>query len=149
MSQEPGRLLGLDPGARRVGYALTDPTRALATPGGVFSNDGYERTVARVSELVARHEVTGLVIGLPLNMDDSEGDSARRARRLARKLQAALGLPVALEDERLSSLEADEVMRARREEGGRRRNPPSRDAVAAALILERHLARAEEEEPSP
>jgi putative holliday junction resolvase len=147
MSQEPGRLLGLDPGARRIGYALSDPTRALATPGGVFPNEGYDRTVARVSELVTRHEVTGLVIGLPLNMDDSEGGSARTARRLARKLEAALGLSVTLEDERLSSLEADEVMRERRESGGRR-NTPARDAVAAALILERHMARVAEQDPA-
>ncbi len=141
MSDE-GRVLALDPGDRRIGLALSDPTRTLASPLGVLPNGGYDATVAEVARLVALHQVTRVLVGLPLHLDGAESEGSKKARRLAGKLERALHLPVELVDEGLTSVEADDVLAEVRPT--KRRKPAAsgeRDAVAAAVILRAWLER--------
>jgi len=141
-STEPGRVLALDPGEKRVGYAFSDPTRTLATPGGAFPNEGYDASVRRVQAVVAGQGVTLVLVGLPLKPDGSEREGSTKARRLARKLADALKLPVELVDETCTSVEADDLLGQARPT--KRRKPATsgeRDAAAAAVILRGWLER--------
>ena len=129
-----GGLLGLDPGRRAIGVAGSDATRRMATPLETLRRSAWPRDLERLQRLADARAAAGLVVGLPLNMDGSEGPQARAAGRMARALARGLGLPALLWDERLSSFEAEERMRAQglgwRERAGRI------DAVAASVILE-------------
>jgi putative Holliday junction resolvase len=141
---EPGRVLALDPGEKRLGYAFSDPTRTLATPGGAFPNEGYDASVRRVQALVAGQGVTLVVVGLPVKHDGAPGEGAIKARRMARKLADALQLPVELVDESCTSVEADDLLEQARVPGRRAADKKSgrRDAVAAAVLLSGWLERA-------
>ena len=143
MTSEPGRVLALDPGDKRLGVALSDPTRTLGRPLLAFANEGYDATVRRVQALVTEHEVTRVLVGLPVHLDGGDSPGAVKARRLARKLEAALNLPVELVDEGLTSVEADDVLAQVRPSHRRGAAPKGeRDAVAAAVILRDWLERA-------
>ncbi|MEM1150800.1 MAG: Holliday junction resolvase RuvX [Pseudomonadota bacterium] len=130
-----GPLLGLDPGSKTIGLAACDAGRLIASPVETLSKG---RKLAPVLErLISIYDArnsAGLVIGLPLNMDGSEGPRAQSARALARNILKARDVPIALFDERLSSAQAERVMleadlsRARRAE--------LIDASAAAVILQ-------------
>lgn len=125
--------LGIDHGTRRVGIAASDPDAAFAfaVTTHVEGRDGS--VIELVKRLVAERGAVGVVVGLPLTADGSEGESAQRARRFAGLLAAALPVPVELWDERYTSREADRFLPARR---GRDRDSGERDAVAAELILQ-------------
>lgn len=127
--------MGLDPGERRTGVALSDPEGRLASPLLVITHSSLEKAVAAVAELAARHGVQGVVMGLAKNMDGTEGVQAARARRLARQLRERLGVDVVLVDERLSTFAAEEAL-AHLKPARRRRQL---DAVAAAIILQEYL----------
>jgi putative Holliday junction resolvase len=132
------RALGVDLGRVRIGLAIADDI--LATPRALttITRTVEARDLAAIVEVARDYEVTRAVLGLPLNMDGSEGASARLARAFAPRLETALGVPVELFDERLSSFEAETRLRDR--------GIPSRDwrgrvdAEAAAVILEGWLA---------
>ena len=141
----PGRVLGIDLGERRIGVALGDVETHSATPLTTLSRarrvDEDARVVAR---LAAEHRAESLVVGLPLNMDGSEGPQAASTREWAAAVAAATGLPIRFRDERLSSVRAEQRIGgpARGKSGG----PPSAaqrtahrsriDREAAALILQ-------------
>jgi len=131
------RMLALDLGTRRIGAALSDPTGTIASTLEVIPADSRARVIARVGELVAAHDVSRVIIGLPIRLDGTEGAEARRARQFAAALQQEIGLPVELLDERLSTAEAERAMLEADASRARRRE--RRDAVAAALILQRYL----------
>lgn len=132
-----GRVLGVDAGERRVGLALSDETRTLASPLEVLVRAaGLAPVLDTLIEVVQREGVTELVIGLPLNANGTEGRQARRARDFARVAERVVGLPVTLWDERLSTREAEAIVRA---QGGRTRSRTDIDAVAAAVILQDFL----------
>jgi putative Holliday junction resolvase len=128
------RYLGIDLGRARIGLALADDVLRAARPLAVVPRRGDETDVHALRELAETYEVTRAVLGLPLNMDGSEGPSARMARAFADRLRAGLGVPVELQDERLSTFEAESRLRERglsaREMKGRV------DAEAAAVILQ-------------
>jgi len=136
----PGmRLLGLDLGEKTIGLALSDTTLTVATPMQTLARGKFTADAAELVEIVAEHGVGGLVIGLPLNMDGSEGPSAQSARAFARNFARRSALPVALCDERLSTaavtrtlLEAD---------ASRKRRAALVDKMAAAYILQGALDR--------
>jgi len=130
-------MLALDLGTRRIGAALSDPTGTIASTLEVIPADSRARVIARVGELVAAHDVSRVIIGLPIRLDGTEGAEARRARQFAAALQQEIGLPVELLDERLSTAEAERAMLEADASRARRRE--RRDAVAAALILQRYL----------
>jgi putative Holliday junction resolvase len=133
------RLLGLDLGTKTIGLALSDVERRLATPLETLRRTAFKADAARLVALCERHGVGGLVVGLPLNMDGSEGPRAQATRAFLRNLAPLLPLPTALWDERLSTaavsrmlIEAD-VTRARRQ--------AVVDRMAAAYILQGVLDR--------
>jgi putative Holliday junction resolvase len=135
--QRRGRVLGVDAGERRIGLALSDETRMLASPLQVLvRDDGLAPILDALLELVRNEAVTEMVVGLPLNANGTEGRQARRARDFARVAERVVGLPVTLWDERLSTREAEAIVRA---QGGRTRSRTDIDAVAAAVILQDFL----------
>ncbi len=130
-----GSLLALDASKRRIGLAGTDPGRRLVTPLATFARGTWAEDVARLARVVGEREVAGLIVGLPLNMDGSTGPMAQAARALARNLDAAFGLPVLLQDERLTSFVVRDAIEEGRLPRPRRKGEPL-DHYAAAVILE-------------
>ncbi len=134
------RVLGLDPGERRIGVALSDPTGTLAQPLEVIVRRGRDAThLDRIADLVKDHDVRHVVVGLPLHMDGRAGQEAEAARRLGDAIAARTGLPVDFVDERWTTLEAERTLRALGSRGRRVRERA--DAVAAALVLRTWLDR--------
>jgi putative holliday junction resolvase len=139
------RALGIDAGAKRIGLALSDPSGTLASPWRTIRSLGSidldaVAIVALVAELRSEHAgepVSTIVVGLPRRLDGSPTAQTDRARALAAKLEAATGLATVLQDERLSSREAESRL-AQREKDWRRRKEKL-DAAAAAIILQDYL----------
>ena len=136
------RTLAIDLGARRVGLALSDEGGRFATPYDVITVSAPDAAVAPIAEIVRREGVERLVVGLPLNMDDTVGDAARRTVRWAGQLAAAVAKPVVFVDERLSSFAAEQKL-ADRKRGGERMTRADKkrrlDALAAAGFLQEFL----------
>jgi putative holliday junction resolvase len=138
-SRGRGRLLGIDLGARRVGVAVTDETQTSVRPLPFVPRSNWKRLLADVARLCREFDVRGVVVGLPLRLDGTEGEAAGEARRIARNLELSLSLPIYLQDERLTSRAADENLRAA---GLSPRERSERvDGEAAALILSDFLSR--------
>ena len=135
---ETGRLLAVDWGEIRIGLALSDETQTLATPlDTLVRRRGKRFPMSRFLELVAEHEPTGVVVGLPLTGEGAEEESAASARELALGLADRSGLPVELWDERMSTARA---LAAIREQGGSTRGRKSDvDSLAAAVLLQHFL----------
>jgi putative Holliday junction resolvase len=133
------RYLGLDLGRARIGLALADDVLRTARAHSTLRRRGEAADLAAIAGVAREYEVTRAVVGLPLNMDGSEGASARMARAFAVKLGGALQVPVELEDERLSTFEAEQRLRARGVSARDQR--PLVDAEAAAVILQGWLDR--------
>lgn len=133
-----GRLLAVDWGERRIGLALTDESQQLAQPLTTIARRAGKRLpIAAILKHVAAHQVVGLVVGLPLDELGGEGPPAMAARELADALSRRSGLPVALQDERMSTAR---VLRTVREMGGSTRGRRDEvDAMAAALLLQQFL----------
>jgi putative holliday junction resolvase len=135
-----GRVLCLDYGERRIGVAISDPSRTIASPlTTLVRRRGKRPPWPELAAIVSEREVEEVVVGLPLEMDGSEGDWAEEVRRFGGEVARRTGLPVRWVDERLSSVEAE---RAVRESGlpRRKREEKARiDASAAALILRSFL----------
>jgi len=128
------RYLGLDVGRARIGLALADDVLRTARAHRTVSRHGDAADLDAIAEVVADFEVTRAVVGLPLNMDGTEGGSARLARAFAARLEERLGLPVEFHDERLSTFEASTRLR---EQGLSARDQKGViDAEAAAVILQ-------------
>lgn len=128
------RYLGIDLGRARIGLALADDVLRTARPHSMVPRRSDAADLAAIGEVARAYEVERAVVGLPLNMDGSEGASARFARGFAGKLGAALGVPVELHDERLSTFEAEGRLR---DQGVRARDQRALiDAEAAAVILQ-------------
>ena len=136
-----GPVLGLDLGARRIGLAVSDEMAQIAFPAGHLERSGLEKDLETLSALASERAVTRIVVGLPKLLDGREGTGALAARRFARALSEKTALPVELQDERLTSVEAE---RALREAPARRRRDRKKvvDAMAATLLLRTFLERA-------
>ena len=132
------RLLGLDVGDRRIGVAVSDPTGLLASPISVYRRSDDLRDADHIVSLVEEYEASGVVVGLPMNMDGSEGPQAEKTRHFADILRRR-GLQILFWDERLSTMEATRLLMEHRHT---RRKVRSRvDMTAAALILQSYLDR--------
>ena len=136
----PGRgLIGLDLGTKTIGVAVSDRLRGVATPLETIRRRRFGLDAARVLEIAAGREIVGLVIGLPRNMDGTEGPRAQSARAFARNLRGIAEMPTAFWDERLSTVAAERALLEA--DASRRRRSQIIDSVAAAYILQGALDR--------
>ena len=136
----PGdQLVGLDPGTKTIGVAVSDGLRSLASPLTVVRRKKFGVDVAKVLEAGAGRQVAGWVIGLPVNMSGEEGPRAQSARAFARNLSRLVPQPILLWDERLSTVEAERAMISA--DVSRAKRADVIDAVAASYILQGALDR--------
>ena len=133
------RLLGFDLGTKTIGIAMSDVERRIATPLETIARTKFTADAQRIAALVARFGIGGLVLGLPVNMDGSEGPRAQATRAFARNLQALVPLPLAFWDERLSTAAVTRALIAA--DASRARRAEIVDQVAAAYILQGALDR--------
>ena len=131
------RLLGLDPGSKTIGLALSDVSLMLASPYGSLARGKLAANAAEVARIAAKEGVGGLLVGLPLGMDGRFGPAAQAAKDWAMAMGEATGLGVALWDERLSSAAVNRAMIAA--DVTRARRAAAVDAAAAAYILQAAL----------
>ncbi|MEO1069081.1 MAG: Holliday junction resolvase RuvX [Cyanobacteria bacterium J06638_6] len=129
--------LGLDIGRRRVGVAGCDGTGLIATGLTTLSRRSFTELVADIQQIAQARQAQVLVVGLPFTMDGEEGFQARQVRKVAEGLGVALAIPVIYVDERLSSVEAEHLMRASGQSVSREK--ALIDRKAAAIILQRWL----------
>ena len=129
------RLLGLDVGSKTVGLALSDVTRMIASPYRTLRRARFSEDAKALGEIVAREEVGGLILGLPVSMDGSEGPRCQSVRQFAANLGEVIDLPIAFWDERLSTA-AVERMLIRESDMTRKRRAEVVDKAAAAYILQ-------------
>jgi putative Holliday junction resolvase len=134
MSQttRPGRVLGLDLGDARIGVAISDDDRRLAVALGTVRT-GAPADIRAIASLVEEHAATLVVVGLPLSMSGARGPAANRAEVFAGVLADALAVPVELQDERLSTVEAERELREAGVSGADRRRVVDRSAAAVIL----------------
>ena len=134
-----GRVIGLDLGTRTIGLALSDVRRTVATPLETIRRTKFTADAARLIEIAREHQVTGLVLGLPLHLDGSEGRRAQSTRAFASNLNKISELPILLWDERLSTAAAERSLIEA--DASRSRRAEVVDKVAAAIILQGALDR--------
>jgi putative Holliday junction resolvase len=128
-----GRVLGLDLGDARVGVAISDPERRVAVPHGTIRTGQPPGELKAVAALVGELDVTAVVVGHPRSMSGASGPRAQQAEAFAEALRAIVGVPVELQDERLSTAEAERSLREAGVSGRRRRQVV--DESAATVIL--------------
>ena len=131
------RWLGIDHGSRRIGVAVSDANGSIASPLKVIAAEPLARAFEWIAALTAEYGASGVVVGWPLNMDDTEGPQGALVRRFAIDLAEATGLDVRLWDERLTSAAADAKLAGLYT---RKKKKARQDAVAAATILGDFLA---------
>ncbi len=134
-----GALIGLDLGSKTIGVAASDPDRHLAAPVETIARRRFGLDAGRILELGAERRAVGIVLGLPINMDGSEGARAQSARAFARNLAKLTDLPIALWDERLSTAAVERALIAA--DASRARRKAVIDQHAAAYILQGALDR--------
>ena len=134
-----GALLGVDFGDKRTGLAVCDPTRIIATAIGVISVGGIEKTADEVARIARERGVCAVVVGLPVNMDGSEGFRAARYRKFAWLLEERLGedTPVLLFDERMTTMTATRFLNETNTRGQKRKEVI--DALSAQIILQNFI----------
>jgi putative Holliday junction resolvase len=134
----PGRILGLDLGQARIGVAISDPDRRVAVPVGTVRT-GAPADVKAIAALVREHQVSEIVVGHPVRLSGDAGEAAHQAETFAGMLADAMALPVHLQDERLSTVEAERSLRHAGVKGRDRRAVV--DQAAATVILQAYLDR--------
>lgn len=130
-------ILGIDLGKARTGVAVCDQGELLASPLTVLQERNRERLIERIALLAKENRAELLVVGLPRNMDGSEGESAQNAREIGEKLRETSGLPVEFVDERGTTVTAHGYLNETNTRGKRRKAVV--DAVAATVILQNYL----------
>ncbi len=129
------RYLAIDYGTKHTGLAICDPAETIVSPLAVV--EGLKELLKKIAEVVETENVEAIVLGLPLNMDDSTGPQAKLVFQFAEQLEKHLDIPIHFQDERLSSFSAAEKLAAA--EFTRREKKKRLDAIAAAEILEAFL----------
>ena len=137
-----GAILGVDFGDKRTGLASCDPSRLIATAIGVIAPGGIEKTADAVAEEAQNRAVSAIVVGLPVNMDGSEGGRAARYRKFARLLEERLSesgkdIPVYLFDERMTTMTAARFLNETNTRGQKRKDVI--DALSAQIILQNFI----------
>lgn len=138
IKETKGRLLGVDFGEARTGLAVSDAARLLASGIGNITAGGLEKTAEAILLAVSEHNAVGVVLGLPVNMNGTEGPRAERARRLAELItERAPELPVALMDERMTTMVASRFLNETGTRGKKRKGVI--DTLSAQIILQNAL----------
>ena len=132
------RLIGVDPGTKTIGLALSDVLLGLATPYGSLARKKLSENAAEIAAIARREGAAGLVVGLPLSMDGSFGPAAQAARDWTIALSSAAGLPAALWDERLSSAAVNRFL-IHEADLSRKKRAKAVDSMAAAYTLQSAL----------
>ena len=132
------RVLAVDYGDARTGIAVSDLLCSIVGSATVIHSKNRDKTISQILDIVQEKGVGEIVVGLPRNMDGTEGARAELCRSFAQALEEACGLPVKLWDERRTTVEAHNILSDHNYHGKKRKNTV--DAVAAALILEGYLA---------
>ncbi len=140
LKETKGRILGVDFGDVRTGLAVSDTGRFLASGIGYVSPGGIEKTATAVAEAAKEHGVSAIVVGLPKNMDGSEGFRAERCREFASLLRERLeGIPVVMMDERLTTVSASRYLNETNTRGQKRKGVI--DTLSAQIMLQNALDR--------
>jgi putative Holliday junction resolvase len=133
-----GRIVGIDPGEARIGLAISDEDASIAFPREtILARGGTAETVSRIRRALSDDEISLAVVGLPLRLDGSEGEAARRARVFGEALGAALEIEVVFWDERLTTVAAERSLREMGRRGSRQREVV--DQSAATILLQGYL----------
>lgn len=132
------RIMAIDYGDARTGVAVSDLLCTIVGSTTVIHSRNQEKTIAQIRQLAQEKDVGQIVVGLPKNMDGSEGPRAELCREFAQRLQETTGLPVAHWDERRTTVEAHQILNDHNYHGKKRKDTV--DAVAASLILEGYMA---------
>ena len=132
------RVMGVDYGDARTGIAISDLLCTIVGSTTVIHSRNAEKTILQIVDLVQKNDVGEIAVGLPKNMDGTEGPRAALCREFALRLENATGLPVRLWDERRTTVEAHQILSEHNYHGKKRKNTV--DAVAASLILEGYIA---------
>lgn len=130
-------ILAVDTGRVRTGLAICDKSEILASPIGVIEQFDREKLCQRICQTAQERQAERIVVGLPRNMDGSEGESAAAARQFAQMLRERSGLPVVMQDERCTTITAHQYLNDTDTRGKKRKAVV--DAVAATIILEDYL----------
>ena len=133
------RFLGIDYGTVRIGLALSDPTGTLTSPLPFLENKSLQQVTTALSELIQTHQIAGLVIGLPRNMDGTYGPSAQKVRDFIGQIQKFISLPITPIDERLTTAQASKQLAGIGLSQKELRKKV--DSSAACLILQQYLDR--------
>ncbi len=133
------RLLGVDFGTVRIGLSLSDPTRTLASPLPFLDNKSPQQVIAAITALIETHQITGLVIGIPRNMDGTYGPSAHKVRDFIVQIQKSIALPITPIDERLTTAQASKQLSSIGLNQKQLRKKV--DSSSASLILQQYLDR--------
>ncbi len=128
------RLLGLDLGSKTIGLALSDVMRRIATPMEIIKRTKFTRDAERLIDIIRQQNVGGLVLGMPLNMDGSEGPRCQSTRQFAKNMTEKIEIPIALWDERLSTVAVTRTLIEA--DASRKRRKDLVDKLAAAYILQ-------------
>ena len=131
-----GRVLGIDYGARRIGLALSDPLKMIASPFKTLVNLSANKLMVELQNIISDNEVEAIVIGIPIGMQGQDTAQTKRVRHFA-KTMTDLGIPVSLEDERLSSVSATRALTMQKIKTGF--NKAEVDRTAAAIFLQQYL----------
>ena len=102
-NKKKSRLIGIDPGGKRIGIAISDENKIVATPYSTLIKDNYANLVSQIKKIINENQIDGIVVGNPINMDGSEGPSSQSAKDLAKNLSKDITENITLWDERLSS----------------------------------------------
>jgi putative Holliday junction resolvase len=134
---DPGRVAGIDYGTVRIGIALSDPRRSIASPYENYTRRGPQQDARRFQRLAAEERVTLFVVGLPVHLDGRESQKSAEARQFGRWLAEVTGLPVEFYDERFSSSQAEQFLLEA--DMTRKRRKKRMDMLAAQIILSAYL----------
>ncbi len=131
------RILALDPGTKRIGVAISDPLKMIASPLENIDAEPFAAFLVRLKELIREKEVELILVGMPRNMDGSYGESAAKVREFVTVLKEAIQVPIQTVDERLTSAQANRILKEGGVRGSDRKGKV--DPMAAALMLRSYL----------
>lgn len=137
MKMQYNRIMAIDYGDKRIGIALTDLMQIIASPFEVYQTVNEKVDIEYICNLIKTQQVKTVVIGLPLNLDGSEGERAKKTRLFASKISEKANVKIVFQDERLTSIEADEILSNARIKPKNRKNLI--DKLSACIILENFL----------